>query len=59
METNLLKCPACDLELPEDDLRAQSQHLQAEHPDLIDQRRRTAGFVKGPEGRWHDAWASD
>jgi len=46
-----IRCPGCELELPEDDLVAQSQHMQAEHADIVDERRREAA-------RW-DGWEDE
>jgi hypothetical protein len=40
----LAQCPACGLELPVDDSRAQIAHMEAEHPDLIQERLRAAGL---------------
>jgi hypothetical protein len=43
-----LKCPACDVELPEDDLIGQVAHMTAFHPDIIETRR-------AESARW-DGW---
>ncbi|MBI2013745.1 MAG: hypothetical protein HYS87_02890 [Candidatus Colwellbacteria bacterium] len=31
----MIKCPGCPKELPEKDLQAQKQHMEAEHPEII------------------------
>jgi hypothetical protein len=43
-----VKCPGCELELPEDDIRAQIAHMNAAHPDLVAKRQAEAA-------RW-DGW---
>lgn len=34
----MIKCPGCADELPENDLRAQMQHMEKNHPEIINQR---------------------
>ena len=41
-DENLVKCPGCSVELPEDDLRAHVAHMEQFHPDIIEQRLREA-----------------
>jgi hypothetical protein len=33
-----MKCPGCDLVLPDDDLQAQAAHMEDEHPEIITER---------------------
>lgn len=47
----MTQCPGCDVELPEDDLLGQIRHMEAEHPEIIDERRAEAA-------RW-DGWESE
>lgn len=54
----MIKCPGCDLELPEDDVRAQVRHMQQKHPEIGDERRLAAGF-RLVDGKWVDTLASD
>ncbi len=54
-----IQCPGCDTQLDEEDFKAQSEHMRVEHPDIIAARLRDNGFVLGPDGQWHDAWAAD
>ena len=37
--TFMVKCPGCNLSLPEEDFPAQAAHLLAEHPEIVAQRR--------------------
>lgn len=39
-----IKCPGCDLELPEDDLGAQVEHMEQNHPEIIIQRLKKEGL---------------
>ena len=39
-----IKCPGCELELPEDDSSAQMRHMEEKHPDIIGERHRSAGI---------------
>jgi len=55
----IVACPGCGLLVPETEMEQQGFHLQKRHPEIIDERRRAAGFVKGRDGQWHDGWASD
>jgi len=34
----MIKCPGCDLMLPEDDLQAQVEHMDEFHPDIVAKR---------------------
>jgi hypothetical protein len=48
----LIACPGgCGLELPEDELRAQAEHMVIEHPEIVEQRRAEAR-------RW-DGWEDE
>lgn len=49
--SKLIKCPVCSLKLPEADLVAQRAHMESEHPEMIEQRRREAARWDG----WEDA----
>lgn len=40
----LITCPGCDLQLPEFDHHGQSEHMIANHPEIIIERLRTAGM---------------
>ncbi len=55
----LIVCPGCPLELADDDLMGQRDHMTAHHPEIITQRLEEAGFRRGHDGRWIDCWASD
>ena len=58
----LISCPApgCQERHEADDLVAQSQHMQAYHPEIIEQRLTEAGFVRDPvTGTWIDTLAHD
>lgn len=37
-EVRTIPCPGCGQRLPEDDLRAQIAHMEANHPDIIAKR---------------------
>lgn len=39
-----IRCPGCGLELPEDDLIAQKEHMEKHHPEIIADRLEKAGF---------------
>lgn len=41
-QPEMVKCPGCSVEFPKDDLRAQMDHMDRNHPEIIDQRRRAA-----------------
>ncbi|MDD5165558.1 MAG: hypothetical protein PHG25_03450 [Candidatus Pacebacteria bacterium] len=43
-ETPMLKCPGCELLLPEDDLSAQIRHMEECHPEIIASRHRQEGI---------------
>jgi hypothetical protein len=47
----MIKCPACALELPEDDFDGQRVHLLANHPGLISRRLQESK-------RW-DGWTDE
>lgn len=34
-------------------------HMNAAHPEVIEQRMRDAGFRRGPDGEWIDGWGTD
>lgn len=56
----MLKCPGCDVEHDESHYALQAHHMATQHPEIIDQRMREAGFVQDPHsGKWVDCWASD
>lgn len=38
-QDKLIKCPGCDVKLPERDLHAQIAHMDKYHPDIIAARR--------------------
>lgn len=52
------KCPGCDLKLPPDALRAQVDHMQECHPEIVAKRLEAAGFEQQDDGTWLDnlAW---
>ena len=52
-----MKCPSCDVVLPDDDYRAQSEHMTSMHPEVIEERMTSGGFFRGPDGQWIDGWA--
>ena len=37
-DEDTIKCPACDVRLPKNDLRAQIAHMEQNHPEIIIQR---------------------
>lgn len=45
------RCPVCEVELPAEDLQAQSDHMLRLHPDVVAKRR-------GDAARW-DGWVND
>jgi hypothetical protein len=47
----MLLCPGCDLLLPEDDLRAQVDHMTQMHGDIVAARQ-------AEDARW-DGWEND
>jgi ribosomal protein S26 len=53
-ETKMVKCPGCGLELPENDVQAQVQHMESAHPNIIGERHRAAGihseYTQSPAG---------
>lgn len=53
-----IQCPGCDLKLPEDDVRAQQEHMEREHPEIIAERLVSAGF-RQEGGEWIDTLATD
>lgn len=46
-----MQCPGCDLELPDDEILAQMQHMETAHPEIIAERRAEAA-------RW-DGWEDE
>lgn len=36
--TEMIQCPGCELMLPRDDLRAQMEHMETYHLDIIQAR---------------------
>lgn len=42
IEEKLIKCPGCDLLLPESSFQEQNQHMVSNHPDIIAERLREA-----------------
>lgn len=43
--TEMLQCPGgCGVELPEDDLRAQIEHMEQNHPEIIKERLQREGL---------------
>jgi hypothetical protein len=52
-QSKLTKCPGCDLELPEGDVRAQKEHMEEHHPEIIAERLENAGFRQEGE-EWID-----
>jgi hypothetical protein len=60
MEPEKSKCPGCDLELPTDDAEGQIAHMQARHPEIIEERMTRAGFMREPRtGQWIDTLAEN
>jgi hypothetical protein len=58
--TQVVQCPGCDLRLPADDNDAQIAHMEANHPEVIEQRLVAAGFMRDPHtGRWVDRLADE
>ena len=59
-EVNMIECPAlgCDVRLPEHDIKAQREHMESEHPEIIRERLEAAGFRQGDDG-WVDTLNSD
>ena len=53
------QCPYCEEVVPANDLSAQKAHMEACHPDVIEQRLTENGFTRLPDGTIHDNWASD
>jgi len=51
MTTETEQCPDCELVLPADDLRAQSAHMLAAHPDTVADRQ-------AESARW-DGWEDE
>jgi len=40
----MVKCPECSLELPENAQRAQIEHMESEHPEVIARRLEKIGM---------------
>ena len=51
------RCPYCGAEAG--DARAEVEHMNAEHRDVVAQRLEAAGFGRGPDGTWVDLLAGD
>lgn len=47
----MIRCPGCELELAEDDLRGQEVHMIGRHPELVAERL-------AESARW-DGWVDD
>ncbi len=55
----LIQCPGgCGLELPEDDFRAQKEHMEKNHPEIIAERLQNAGFRR-EGGEWVDTLSAE
>lgn len=52
-------CPGCGLALPAWNQDAQIAHMEAEHPEIIAERLRCAGFVQDAAGEWIDTLAAE
>lgn len=37
-DKDTIKCPGCDVRLPENDIRTQMAHMEKHHPEIIKQR---------------------
>lgn len=40
-----IKCPGCNLQLPEENTREQVDHMTTNHPDIIEQRHRESRII--------------
>jgi hypothetical protein len=54
----MIQCPVCDMELPEDDIPEQLEHLKKRHPEILAERLEKAGF-RQVDGAWIDMLATD
>lgn len=57
----LIKCPGCDMKLPEQEAWAQIMHMEMYHPEIITKRLEAAGFKSiNKDGKrvWFDLLAS-
>lgn len=52
-------CPGCGLEVPAWNVAGQVAHMQAAHPEIIEQRLAAAGFVEDERGEWTDTLAAE
>jgi hypothetical protein len=52
----MIACPECGHELPEDDSEGQKRHMEARHPEVIEERLTKAGF-RLVDGKWVDTLA--
>lgn len=43
-KTFMIKCPKCSLKLPENDVTAQKEHMERNHPEVIINRLKGAGM---------------
>lgn len=59
MPEPMIKCPGCEVRLPQADIDAQKAHMEAEHPDLIAERLTDAGFEEQDDGTWRDTLARE
>jgi hypothetical protein len=46
-----IRCPGCDVELEERQLREQAEHMVEHHPEIVAERRAEAERLAG----WEDA----
>jgi hypothetical protein len=53
------QCPGCAFKAPASDLGIQRQHMEAKHPEIIQERMVNNGFTQLANGSWHDDWSSD
>lgn len=50
-DPGMIQCPGCSVELPEQDIAAQREHMEREHPEIVAERR-------AESARW-DGWEND
>jgi hypothetical protein len=55
----VIQCPVCQLQLRDDDLFAQSEHMKQNHLEVIAERLRQDGFRQEPDGTWIDLLATE
>lgn len=57
-QIHLVACPFCDAFVRSDDWRdqgfAEREHMEREHPEIIERRLREAGFERDESGAWVD-----